>query len=190
MRSKVKGLTSQRDDLRAQLQTLSRERAELLRQAQERHAAVEALSSQRDNLRAQVEMLVAERGRLRSQQGELQTLVDVVANAGTRTLPFGTANEAAPHGRVFVSPGGRVVFVGLQLPQLAPTRTFQLWLVPATGAPRSAGLFRPNALGEVIYSSPTPSTNLNTAAVAVSVEPRQGSPAPTTKPIIVVPLSS
>ena len=186
MRSTVDALTSQRDDLRGRLSTLNSERTELLRRAQEMHAMVDALTSQRNDLRAQVQILVAERGWLRNQRGELQTVVNVVANAGTRTLPFGATNDV-PHGRVFLSPTGRVVFVGLQLPQLAPDRTFQLWLVPANGAPHSAGIFRPNALGEAIYSSPALAANSNAAAVAVSVEPRQGSPAPTTKPVIVVP---
>ncbi|MGI9070002.1 MAG: anti-sigma factor domain-containing protein, partial [Bryobacteraceae bacterium] len=92
-------------------------------------------------------------------------------------------------GRVLVSPTGGLVFVGSQLPVLPGDRTFELWLIPAKGAPQPAGLFRPNPSGESVHISPVAVDASNTSAVAVSIEPRQGSTAPTTKPILVVPLA-
>jgi anti-sigma-K factor RskA len=105
----------------------------------------------------------------------------------TRAVQFGNL-ENAPHGRVFVSRRGGVVFVGTNLPALPGNRTFELWVVPTTGAPQPAGVFRPNVTGAAVDVA---SANVNASgakAVAVSVEPLAGSTAPTTKPFLIVPL--
>jgi anti-sigma-K factor RskA len=84
---------------------------------------------------------------------------------------------------------GIVVFVGSHLPELAGDRTFELWLIPAKGAPQPLSLFKANAAGGYV-SVPRNAVDLSQAtALAVSVEPLRGSLAPTTKPILLVPLS-
>ena len=120
------------------------------------------------------------------ERDQLRSAVEILSRPETRSVEFGRT-ENVPHGRVLVSRNGGVVFVGSQLPQLASNQTFELWLVPTTGAPEAAGLFRPNSAGDSVNVSPLP-VGANTKAVAVSIEPRQGSSAPTTKPILVVPL--
>jgi anti-sigma-K factor RskA len=129
------------------------------------------------SLRDRIAVLTQERDQLRS-------AVEVLSRSDTRMVQFG--NNNAPHGRVFLSPNGGVVFAGSQLPQIASDKTFQLWLIPAAGAPRSAGIFQANAAGEFVNVVPDPVNLTDIHAVAVSVEPRQGSPAPTTTPILVV----
>ena len=94
-----------------------------------------------------------------------------------------------PQGRVFVNRTGGLVFTASRLPQLANNRTYELWLVPPRGgAPRAAGLFQADANSDAVRVSSVQVDPANAAAVAVSVEPTGGSPAPTTTPIIVVPL--
>lgn len=132
------------------------------------------------NMQERLAGLIAERDQLRS-------AVEILSRPETRTVEFGKT-ENAPHGRVLVSRNGGLVFVGSQLPQLASNQTFELWLIPATGAPKAAGLFRPNDAGDSVNVSPMPVDPNGTKAVAVSVEPRQGSSAPTTKPILIIPL--
>jgi anti-sigma-K factor RskA len=129
--------------------------------------------------REQISELTAERGQLRE-------AVEILSRSETRTVQFGRADNQA-HGRVFVNRNRGLVFVGSQLPQLAANRTFQLWLIPAAGAPQSAGIFRPNPAGDFVNVRTTP-IDTGVQAVAVSVEPSGGSPAPTTTPILVVPL--
>jgi anti-sigma-K factor RskA len=133
------------------------------------------------NMEQQLASLAEERDQLRS-------AVQILSRPETRAVEFGRA-ENVPHGRVLVSRQGGIVFVGSRLPHIASNETFELWLVPATGAPKPAGLFRPNAAGESVNVSPAPVDTGTTKAVAVSIEPRQGSPAPTTKPILIVPLA-
>ncbi len=40
---------------------------------------------------------------------------------------------------------GTVVFLANNMPQLPPEKIYELWLIPASGAPIPAGVFRPNA---------------------------------------------
>jgi anti-sigma-K factor RskA len=140
--------------------------------------AVSSRSSIR-TYRDQISELTAERSQLRE-------AVEILSRSETRTVQFGRADDQA-HGRVFVNRNRGLVFVGSQLPQLAANRTFQLWLIPAAGAPQSAGVFRPNPAGDFVNVQTRP-IDTGIQAVAVSVEPEGGSPAPTTTPILVVPL--
>jgi anti-sigma-K factor RskA len=116
----------------------------------------------------------------------LESALKSLGRSGTRTIQFGKANQ--PQGKVFVNPSGGLVFVADRLPRLASDRTFQLWLVPPTGAPRSAGLFRSDENGSSVSVSNVAVDPATTKAVAVSVEPASGSSAPTTTPIIVAGL--
>ena len=125
---------------------------------------------------------------LEAQRNQLRAAVEILSQSQTRTVKFGLA-ENKPHGRVFVNPESGLVFVGSQLPQLASNRTFQLWLIPTSGAPESAGVFKPNAAGTFVNVRTTPVNTSRIHAVAVSVEPQGGSPAPTTTPILIVPLA-
>jgi anti-sigma-K factor RskA len=120
------------------------------------------------------------------ERNALESALKSLGRSGTRTVQFGKANQ--PEGKVFVNPSGGLVFVADRLPRLASNRIFQLWLVPPTGAPRSAGLFRSDANGSSVTVSSVAVDLATTKAVAVSVEPASGSSAPTTTPIIVAGL--
>ncbi len=137
------------------------------------------LGSQTDSLQNRLAAAQHERDQLES---ALKTL----SQSETRTVQFGRANQ--PQGRVFINRARGFVFTASRLPRIGPDRTFELWYVPPTGAPRRAGLFRSDANGDTVQISNTAINPATTNAVAVSVEPDGGSPAPTTTPIIVVPL--
>ncbi|MDQ2712529.1 MAG: anti-sigma factor [Acidobacteriota bacterium] len=126
---------------------------------------------------------------LQAQRDQLREAVEILSRSETKTVRFGVADNQA-HGRVFVNTSRGLVFVGSQLPELARDRTFQLWLIPAKGAPQSAGVFRPNAAGNFVNVRTEPIDTARIQAIAVSVEPQGGSPAPTTKPILIVPLGA
>jgi hypothetical protein len=189
LQNSLAALTSERDGLQGQLQTVDTERTQALANALGMQGTIETLTRERNDLQQQVRTLDYQRSQLENERGRLQTIVAVVGNAGTRALPFG-GNGGVSRGHVFLTPAGGVLLVAQQLPALATDRTFQLWVVPASGAPQSGGVFRSNASGDVVFSSPNVRVGAGSVAVAVSVEPAGGSPAPTTKPFIVVPLKS
>jgi anti-sigma-K factor RskA len=142
-----------------------------------------AIASQRSlrDARAELSVVTQERNQLRS-------AVEVLSRPETRTVEFGRTENVA-HGRVLVNRNGGFVFVASRMPQLTSSQTYELWLVPANGAaPQPAGLFRPDAAGNSVQVSEAAVDPTTTKAVAVSVEPKQGSSAPTTTPILVVPL--
>jgi hypothetical protein len=105
----------------------------------------------------------------------------------TKRVNFGEGKPQPPRGNIFVHPKLGVLLIASNLPALPAGRTYEMWVIPtATGAPRPAGLFEANAQGSAINLLPGPFDSLY--AVAISVEPDTGSPAPTTTPIVVAPV--
>ena len=81
-------------------------------------------------------------------------------------------------GRAFWSRSRGLVFTGSNLPPLPPGRVYQLWVV-TPNAPVSAGLLRPDAQGRVSSVIQTPADLPQPVAMALTVEPEGGVPAPT-----------
>jgi hypothetical protein len=80
--------------------------------------------------------------------------------------------------RVLAGAGGRRwLVIALDLPSVAG-HDYQLWFVPETGAPVSAGLLRPDLPGVLDAVTTVPAT-LGRVRPAISLEPSGGSPAPT-----------
>ncbi len=132
--------------------------------------------------------------RLQQQQAVLiqalqknQEVIALIAEPGVTTVPFqsGTAS-----GNLLIGPDGKTAVLFTRgLPELDPAHTYQVWLIPPSGAPASAGLMpvQPGQAQNVfLLTSNQPLKNY--AALGVTVEPRSGSPAPTTKPVLVVNL--
>lgn len=80
--------------------------------------------------------------------------------------------------RAFWSRSRGMVFTASHLPPLPAGRTYQLWLVTAQ-APISAGLLTPDARGGVSETFSTPPDIPQPVALAVTIEPAGGVPAPT-----------
>jgi anti-sigma factor RsiW len=100
-----------------------------------------------------------------------------------------TSGEIAGGGRgtVVVSRSlDSAVFVASDLEQPGSGLTYQLWWIDASGGARSAGLTLPSSDGSVatvLAGAPE-----GAAHVGVTVEPSGGSSAPSTKPVLVVPV--
>jgi anti-sigma-K factor RskA len=116
---------------------------------------------------------------------KLQRALSILNDPATRDVTFGET-EKPSKGRIFVSPGKGVVFIGANLPRIDPGKTFELWVIPAKGNPIPAGLFRSQPDATAVFVRPGPVENA--AAVAVTVEPEGGSAQPTTTPFIVTKL--
>lgn len=96
-----------------------------------------------------------------------------------------SSGQRDPVYRAFWSAPSGLVLTGLDVPTPQAGRTFQLWVVPKKGSPISAGVFTPDAQGQVVVVAETAAKIEEAAALAISDEPAGGSPQPTTKPIFV-----
>ncbi|HUS04905.1 MAG TPA: anti-sigma factor [Bryobacteraceae bacterium] len=126
--------------------------------------------------------------RSHAETAQMQQAIAMLYQPETRQVLFGQGEPAPPRGRVFVHATRGVLLLASNLPQVAG-KTYELWVIPKSGAPRPAGLFQSDASGNAVYLSSGPVDMTQTGAVAVTLEPEAGSPAPTTKPVIVAALS-
>jgi anti-sigma-K factor RskA/putative zinc finger protein len=122
---------------------------------------------------------------VRQSAAEAQTLVVVLASsdlirvdlAGQPSAPMATA-------RAFWSRSRGLIFTASSLPPLPAGRTYQLWIV-TPDAPVSAGLLKPGERGDVHAVFTAPRDVARVAAVAVTIEPEGGVPAPTGEKYLV-----
>jgi anti-sigma-K factor RskA len=104
-------------------------------------------------------------------------------------LRQGTGTGSTPAAKVFLSRTEGVLLIAANLAPLEAGKTYEMWVVPKTGGPRPAGLFKPAADGSAIHLRPGPVDLTDAAAIALSVEPDGGSPAPTTPPFLITPVA-
>jgi anti-sigma-K factor RskA len=86
---------------------------------------------------------------------------------------------------IYAREKGSLLFLASDMPALAPQKTYELWLIPATGAPIPAGLFQPDAHGSATIINPPLPTGVEAKTFAITVEPAGGSSAPTSQPIMI-----
>jgi anti-sigma-K factor RskA len=84
-------------------------------------------------------------------------------------------------GNTLVNPNKGVLLVASNLPQLIADKTYEMWLIPKGSTPRPAGLFQSDPSGVAVHTA-TPDV------IVVTLEPESGSAAPTSSPIIAVPV--
>ena len=91
-----------------------------------------------------------------------------------------------PQGKaLYVPRSGALVFLANNLPAIPPQKVYELWLIPTSGAPVPAGLFKPDAHGAAAVIRPPLPTGLEAKAFAITIEPEAGSSAPTSQPIML-----
>jgi Anti-sigma-K factor rskA len=125
---------------------------------------------------------------VRAERDRLQQIFRFLDQPDTPQVNFGQGQPHLAHGTVFVNPKLGVLLIAGNLPPLASGRIYEMWLIPKGGAPRPAGLFDARPDGSALHMLPGPLDVASLGAVAVSVEPRNGSPAPTTTLIILAML--
>jgi anti-sigma-K factor RskA len=81
--------------------------------------------------------------------------------------------------RAFWSRSRGLVFTASNLPVAPAGRVYQLWVLSSQPAPTSAGLLKPDASGRVTATFNTPADLPQPVAMAVTLEPEGGVPAPT-----------
>lgn len=92
---------------------------------------------------------------------------------------------AGATGRAYWSRARGMVFSANALPPAPAGWSYQVWVVTTAPAPMSAGLIEPDASGRVNVVFPMPSDIPPPQAVAVTLEPAGGRPAPTGPKVLV-----
>jgi len=116
----------------------------------------------------------------------LDTMTD--SSALRVTLNVKGAPPAVPQGRAtYVASKGTLIFLATNLEPLHPSKTYELWLIPAGAgqSPIPAGTFRPDARGNASVIMPTLPKGVEAKAFGVTVEDEGGASTPTL-PIILV----
>ncbi|HEY1469414.1 MAG TPA: anti-sigma factor [Candidatus Acidoferrum sp.] len=118
--------------------------------------------------------------RLQQERVRVERLVNVLAAPETITVKLaGTETAAQSSGVVRYNKGSGTVIYTAELPPLPADKVYQMWLVPTSGAPISAGTFSQAESGKAhVWSAQVPA-NSEPKAFAVTIEPAGGVPQPT-----------
>jgi anti-sigma-K factor RskA len=145
------------------------------------HRELRAANAEREQARRELQSS-------QRQVSDMQAALQFLNEPETVVATFGGGAPLPPRGRILVNPNRGVLLIASHLPPAPEGKTYEMWVVPKKGAPQPAGLFQSDAQGNVMHLLPGRVDRAQTAAIAVSLEPQSGSPAPTTKPFIVAPL--
>lgn len=122
---------------------------------------------------------------LLSEREETNKLVGLLAAGDTMTVKLAPATETTGSGVVKYNGRMGMVVYSAQLPTAPAGKSYQMWLVPASGAPINAGVMErgAHAFGPV-WMAEVPA-NTEAKAFAVTLEPAGGAPRPTGPKILV-----
>lgn len=124
------------------------------------------------------------------QEAEMQKARDVVmtltATDAMRITLVAAKTPPQPQGKaIYVRERSSLIFLATNLPALPQGKAYELWLIPVVGAPVPAGVFRPDARGSATVLNPPLPSRAEAKTFAITVEPEQGSPSPTSQPIML-----
>jgi anti-sigma-K factor RskA len=139
------------------------------------------------NLHQRIAHLEAQTSEEQQQLVQARELLATLTSADAQrfTLVAGKTPPQPQGKAIYVRSSGTLVFLASNMPELPAQKTYELWLIPSTGTPIPAGLFKPNPHGAAVLIKPPLPTGVEAKAFAITVEPPKGSPAPTSTPIMV-----
>jgi anti-sigma-K factor RskA len=110
----------------------------------------------------------------------------ILAPEAQRVTLVAAKTPPQPQGKVFyLRNRSSVVFLANNMPPLPPQKAYELWLIPTSGAPIPAGVFKPDAHGSGSVVNPRLPTGIEAKAFAITVENEAGSATPT-MPIVMM----
>jgi anti-sigma-K factor RskA len=121
---------------------------------------------------------------------ELQRAREIVstltATDAMRVTLVAAKTPPQPQGKaIYVRDRSTLIFLASNLQPLQPQKAYELWLIPTSGAPIPAGVFKPDAHGSAVVVNPPLPAGVEAKAFAITVEPEGGSTTPTL-PIVMV----
>jgi hypothetical protein len=120
--------------------------------------------------------------RLAAGADRAEELTEALTSPDARQVTLTEAMQPAhPVGHAtYLQKRGALIFVASNMHPVAADKTYELWLIPASGkAPMPAGLFRPDATGSASVVLPNLPEGVEAKAFAVTIEDAQGSETPT-----------
>lgn len=147
---------------------------------------VVALSAWNLSLQNQLAEQAAVTRKIMDDLNRQRALVSTIAYADTQPKRM-QATEIAPQaiGRLYLAPElNTLALIVYDLPPLAPSQTYQVWLIDSAGERTSGGTFTVDERGRgwVYIRSPKPLNQCND--IGITIEPAGGSPQPTTPRVL------
>jgi anti-sigma-K factor RskA len=142
---------------------------------------------QSDRLAQRVARLQDESAQLQTQLERAREVVSTLTSTDALRVTLVAAQAPPqPQGKaIYVRERSSLIFLASNMPALPPQRSYELWLIPTNGAPIPAGMFKPDARGSATVVEPPLPSGVEAKAFAITVEPEQGSSAPT-MPIVMM----
>ena len=142
---------------------------------------------QSDRLAQRVARLQDESAQQQTQLERAREVVSTLTSTDALRVTLVAAQAPPqPQGKaIYVRERSSLIFLASNMPALPPQRSYELWLIPTTGAPIPAGMFKPDARGSATVVEPPLPSGVEAKAFAITVEPEQGSSAPT-MPIVMM----
>jgi anti-sigma-K factor RskA len=149
--------------------------------------AVVLLGRQNSALRQQIAAMQSDAA---AQQLELRRAREIVstltASDAMRVTLVAAKAPPQPQGKaIYVRDRSSLIFIASNMPSVPPQKAYELWLIPNSGAPIPAGVFKPDAHGSATVVNPPLPTGVEAKAFAITIEPEAGSSTPT-MPIVML----
>jgi anti-sigma-K factor RskA len=118
------------------------------------------------------------------QQAELlldrSVVSTLTASDALRVTLVAAKTPPQPQGKaIYVRDRSSLIFLASNLQALPAQKAYELWLIPTSGAPIPAGVFKPDPHGSATVINPPLPPGVQAKAFAITVEPEGGSAAPT-----------
>jgi anti-sigma-K factor RskA len=145
------------------------------------------LGRQNTGLREQIAGMQSEAA---TEQVELRRAREIVstltASDAMRVTLVAAKTPPQPQGKaIYVRDRSDLIFIASNMPAAPPKKAYELWLIPTSGAPIPAGVFKPDAHGSATVVNPPLPAGVEAKAFAITLEPESGSTTPT-MPIVMV----
>ena len=99
----------------------------------------------------------------------------IMAPEAQRITLVSVKTPPQPQGKAFyLRNRSNLLFVANNMPALPPQKAYELWLIPAQGAPIPAGTFKPDAHGSATVVNPPLPAGTEAKAFAITVENETG----------------
>jgi anti-sigma-K factor RskA len=152
-------------------------------------AVIFALSLWRDNLslRSTLASASSQAAESKRQLEELRRIAaPIIEPEAQRVTLVAAKTPPQPQGKAFyLRSRNSLVFLANNMPALPPQKAYELWLIPTSGNPIPAGMFKPDAHGSASVVNPPLPAGTEAKAFAITVENEAGSATPTT-PILMM----